>query len=243
MINNNKPTMEMLLKTFTNPYLEIAKKFGATIEEYEPATQYIQMIQNDVDYFYVLQKIKNIIQYIDDQREFNYKSLFLFIDIIHNINKPDAMNYKNIMYFNDSYNFELYNRLIKYTKNEIENKDISVTIEQDFKTNFDVIDNITTILCITEPTQIKLTIYENELGVNLFEMQDIDQSKSERNSMTQIINLKEDLKSDHLFTLLHFKDLINEIEPDSEFFDAMYKKYQFKKDLKKYLKGIKNNGK
>lgn len=241
MINNNKPTMEMLLKTYTNPYLEVAKKFGATIEEYEPATQYIQMIQNDIDYFYVLNKIKNIISYIDNQ-QINYsKHLLLFIDIIHNINKPDAMNYKSIMYFNNHYDFELHNRLIKYTIDEDEDGVNYLTIKQDFSKLDNIIEYITTILCITEPTQIKLTIYENELGCDLSDIYYKSQAESEKDCIFQLVNLKDKLESDHLFTLLFFKDLINEIEPEMKGFDKINKKYQFKKNLKLFLE--ERNGK
>jgi hypothetical protein len=238
MIKNNKPTMEMLLKKFTNPYLEIAKKYGAIIEEYEPATQYIQIIQNDVDYFYVLNKIKNIIEYINQQREFKDNNLILLIDIIHNINETDKMTYKSLLYYVDLYNFELYNRLIRYIIDENENGDLAVTINQSITCIENYVEDITNILCITEPTQIKLTIYENELGVNLDQMQNMEEIESIKNSILQLVNLKDKLESDHLFTLLPFKDLINEVEPDSEFFDKMYKKYQFKRDLKKYLKEI-----
>lgn len=233
--NNNKHSIEMLMKTFNNLYLEVAKKFGATIQEYQASSEYINLIQNDVDYFYILYKIKNIIKYINNNKHINNKPCVLIINLINHINQPDQMSYESFVYFNiylsSLNNFEYGNRLIKYTYtiNENQNSNFST----DFLNNLTE-DTPTIILSsIRKPTQIKLTVIQ--VNLDLFEMQYLEQTDI-KVLTKELINFQKELKNNNSFTLIKYEHIVDKIETNLKFIDKIYKKYIFKRDLKKYLK-------
>jgi len=235
----NKPSIDSLLKQSTNIELITAKKMGATIEEYSPAPIYKNIIKNDIDLFYVLYKLGQ--NKVNIQNSVSGVSNYCYlIETIHNLENSDAMNYQNYLLIFNSwdylYDFKLYRFYVDDTK------DKEYYSHNECKNIIEFINEISSLLCITNTTQINISLFEynspfqNEILPKISQsFSEIYNKKNTRIYDNELLNIS--YIKYNIFTLNQIEkfDLSNNSEKLNRFAKMMRQIY-FKKDYKMFLK-------